>query len=405
MSTNKKFTSLFAEAAFLGVVLFPLAFWTAAAGAGEEEPDHGWFAAFRYPGLVLDPSDNISVDLIVKSTGKSPETILLEVTEKPAGWKTRLKGYGNTITGVFVAPGEERTITFTAEPEDKSEKVLPAGTFHFAVQAKQQGSAPRTTSLDVTVLEKEKAEDRVSVTTSYPVLRGPTGTKFEFTLDVENESDEEAIFSFKATVPEGWESSIKPSYEEKQISSLKIDANSSKSIELKVEPAYDAKAGEFPISLQVESPKARADMKLSVVLTGTFKIEAVTENDLLSLSARIGKDAQKSIYVRNTGSAAQEEITFMSLKPENWEVKFDPEKIQGLGPGEMKQVEVTITPAEEALVGDYSVVLRVEGERVTDDVELRVTVKAATLWGWIGVGIILFVIVGLAVTFKVLGRR
>ena len=94
-----------------------------------------------------------------------------------------------------------------------------------------------------------------------------------------------------------------------------------------------------------------------------------------------------------------------AFKPENWKVEFKPEKIENLDPGAVKQVEITVTPAEQALVGDYSVSVQTEGEKANQDTEFRITIKAASAWGWIGVAIIAVVIVGLAVIFRVLGRR
>jgi uncharacterized membrane protein len=47
----------------------------------------------------------------------------------------------------------------------------------------------------------------------------------------------------------------------------------------------------------------------------------------------------------------------------------------------------------------------VTGEKSDKTIEMRVTVKASTAWGWIGIGIILFVILGLIVLFIKLGRR
>ena len=79
-----------------------------------------------------------------------------------------------------------------------------------------------------------------------------------------------------------------------------------------------------------------------------------------------------SVFVKNTGSAVNKGIGFSSFKPENWKVEFKPEKIEALEPGAMKQVEVTITPAAQALVGDYSVGISVDGEKGSSKtVELR----------------------------------
>ena len=95
----------------------------------------------------------------------------------------------------------------------------------------------------------------------------------------------------------------------------------------------------------------------------------------------------------------------MSFKPENWDVKFKPESIDAINPGDFKQVEVEITPFEEALVGDYSVSVNVEGEKAAKPIEFRVTVNASAAWGWIGIGIIVLVIIGLTGLFRWLGRR
>ena len=86
-------------------------------------------------------------------------------------------------------------------------------------------------------------------------------------------------------------------------------------------------------------------------------------------------------------------------------MEFNPENITDLAPGTLKQVEATITPSDQALVGDYSVGINAKGEKVSESMELRVTVKASTAWGWIGIGIIILVIAGLVVMFVKLGRR
>ena len=84
---------------------------------------------------------------------------------------------------------------------------------------------------------------------------------------------------------------------------------------------------------------------------------------------------------------------------------FKPEKIEALEPGDLKQIEVTVKPGQQALVGDYSVGLLINGEKSDKTIEMRVTVRASTAWGWIGIGIILLVIAGLSALFIWFGRR
>jgi uncharacterized membrane protein len=322
----------------------------------------------------------------------------------------QLKKFSTIASGVFVAGGQEQTLSLSAKPKapekGQEAKRLPAGAYRFAVKAHTADDVlSQTAALNVTVLEKAKGKERVSIDTSYPELRGPSDDKFVFSLDVRNDTDQDAVFNFKATAPAGWETSFKPAYEQKQIVSLQITANSSKTVELQATPPYNAKAGEYEFRVEAGSPKGKAEKDLKVVITGTYSIKAGTPTGLLSLVTEKGKKAAASIIVQNKGSAPQSEISFEAFKPENWEVKFEPEKIKGLEPGAFKQVEMTITPAAQALVGDYSISVQVQGEKANTDVEFRVTIKAATTWGFVGVAVIVVVILGLAAAFRILGRR
>ena len=157
--------------------------------------------------------------------------------------------------------------------------------------------------------------------------------------------------------------------------------------------------------MRVSSSNANAEADLTVILTGTYGIEVGTPDGLLSLNAKQGKASNVSFYIKNTGSAKNSDIKFLSFKPENWKVEFKPEQIDAIEPGDLKQVEMIITPYEDALVGDYSVGVKVEGEKAAKTLEFRTTVKASAAWGWVGIGIIVFVIAGLFGLFRWLGRR
>jgi uncharacterized membrane protein len=245
----------------------------------------------------------------------------------------------------------------------------------------------------------------VKLTTSYPVLRGPSDASFEFSVEVDSKLDKEAVFDLFAQGPQGWEINFKPAYESKFISSLRLKEDQSQTIAVEVKPAMNAQEGEYPINIRVSSGDAKGEAKLAVFLTGTYKLEVGTASGILSLDARQGKPANMSFYVKNTGTAANHDIKFLSFKPENWTVEFSPEKIEVIEPGELKQVELTITPYDDALVGDYSISVNVEGEKASKVIEFRTTVKASGVWGWIGIGIIVAVIVGLFGLFRWLGRR
>jgi len=361
--------------------------------------------AVEYPGIEMAPDETASMDIIFHNRGNKDENVTIWVDKKPEEFKTKIKTYQYRIMGLHVPSGEDKTITFEAVPE----KNIKPGEYLFVIKSKTDDdkfNLSQDINVKISNLEKEKTETKgIKIVTSYPVLRGPSDGKFEFSVEVESKLEKDAVFDLFAKGPELWDINFKPAYETKYISSLRIKSSQSSTVAVEVKPPANAKQGEYNIDLSVASGNAKAEAKLTVHLTGTYGIDAGTSDGLLSLSARQGKTSNVSIYVKNTGTANNNDISFMSFKPENWKIEFNPEKIDSLNPGDFKQVEISITPNDEALVGDYSVTIKVESEKVSKDIEFRVTVKASAAWAWIGILIIIGVIGGLTFLFHKLGRR
>jgi uncharacterized membrane protein len=370
--------------------------------ADEAKPDRALVMAAEYPGVEIAKDEDVSMDIIFHNKGRKDEDVEVWIVEKP---KAKIKTYRYTVTGIHVPSGDDKSLTFEADPD---EGVKP-GEYQFRINARTlDGKFRMSQAITVKVTAddgKAKEPKGVKLTTSYPVIRGPSDATFEFSLEVDSKLDEDAVFDLLAKGPQGWDINFKPAYETKYITSLRIKSKQSTTVAVQVKPSMGTQAGEFPVNVRVSSGDANAEAKLMVVLTGTYDIEVGTPSGLLSLDARQGKPANMSFYVRNTGSAKNSDIKFMTFKPENWKVEFKPEKIDAIEPGDLKQVEVIITPYEDALVGDYSVAVNVEGEKASKNLEFRTTVKASAVWGWIGIGIIVVVIGGLFGLFRWLGRR
>jgi len=373
-------------------------------GKKKDLPPRAISIAPEYTGVVVARGEEISVDLNVVNGGRQGEDIDINLPAVPEGWKARIKTYSFGVTGVHVASDTSKSLTLKLDPG----KDVPPGKYVFPVSARtRDGQLTSSTQLVVTMREgeKEKEDSGVILTTSYPVLQGPTDAKFEFSLEVENKTDKEGIFNLNAQGPENWEINFKPTYEDKYFSSLRIKAGSSQTVAVAVKPYLLAEPGKYPLKVKVTSDLAKSEAELTVVLTGTYKMDAGTSTGLLSLTAVRGKEANISFYVKNSGSAPQNNIRFVSFKPENWKAEFKPERLETLPPGELKQVELVLTPSEQALVGDYSVAVSVEAEKANKNLEFRTTVKASTAWGWVGIGIIVVVLAGLVGLFMSFGRR
>jgi uncharacterized membrane protein len=365
-------------------------------------PERGIAVFTEYSGVVVPRGETVRMDLIVENKGRTDETVDVKISSVPKGWKATLKGGSYVVSGLYVPNGKSKNLALTLEPD----KTLAPGSYPFEFDTQTaDGKFTSKSKLNVTVQERTAGLEDIQITTSYPVLRGQTDAKFEFSLEIMNKSEVDRTFNLAAVGPEKWEINFKPAYEAKQISSLRIKGGTSQSVAVEVTPAKEAQPREYPILVRVTSGEKKAEVKLMVALTGIYKLDAGTPSGILSLEAVAGKPANFSFYVKNTGSAVNRNITFSSFKPENWEVTFKPEKIDSLETGALKQVEVTVKPGAQALVGDYSVGVLVNGEKSDKTIEMRVTVKASTAWGWIGIFIIIFVIAGLSALFIWLGRR
>ena len=365
-------------------------------------PERGIAIYPEYSAVTIPKGESVKMDLTLENKGRKDETIDVQISTIPKGWKATLKGGSYLVSGMFVSNGKSRNLALSLEPD----KTVVAGTYDFQFDARtDDGKFTSAHKMAVTVQERTPGLDDIQITTSYPVLRGQTDARFEFSIEVMNKIEVDRTFNLAAVAPEKWEINFKPSYEQKQISSFRIRGGQSQTVAVEVSPPREARSGEYPILVRVSSGEKKAEVKLTVALTGIYKIDAGTLTGVLSLEAFPGKPSNFSLFVKNTGSALNRNVTFSSFKPENWEVTFNPEKIDALEPGALKQVEVTVKPAAQALVGDYSVGCLINGEKSDKTVEIRVTVRASTAWGWVGIGVIIFVIAGLSALFVWLGRR
>ena len=377
-------------------------FIVAQEGKKDLRPERSIAVYPEFSGVIVSKGESVRMDLVLDNKGRTDETIDVKISTVPKGWKAQLKGASYLITGMYVPNGKTKNLALNLEPD----KTVGVGTYAFQFDAQtDDGKFTSTHKLTVNVQERITGADDIQITTSYPVLRGQTDARFEFSIEVMNKSESDRTLNLAAMGPEKWEINFKPAYEAKQISSLRIKGAQSQTVAVEVAPPKDAFSGEYPILVRISSGDKKAEVKLMVMLTGIYKLDAGTPTGILSLEALPGKPANLSLFVKNTGSAVNRNVNFSSFKPENWEVTFKPEKLDALEPNALKQVEVTIKPAQQALVGDYSVGVMVNGEKSDKTIEFRVTVKASTAWGWIGVAIIIFVIAGLSALFIWLGRR
>ena len=212
--------------------------------------------ALEHPGVIIPQGDDVSIDLNVTNGGRQDENIMLSIASVPKGWKAQVKTYSFRINSVHVKSDKSKTLTFKAEAD---EDIAP-GDYTFLIHAKTEDGAFKSSSKVIITVEKKEKEKKtkgIDITTSYPVLRGPTDAKFEFSIEVENKLDKDTLFNLSAQGPKDWEINFKPAYEDKFISSLRIKKDGSQTMAVEVKPNPWSEAGSYPVLVKVSSEDAK----------------------------------------------------------------------------------------------------------------------------------------------------
>ena len=95
----------------------------------------------------------------------------------------------------------------------------------------------------------------------------------------------------------------------------------------------------------------------------------------------------------------------LDRKPVDWEVSFEPSKIDMLKAGETANVVATMKASKKALPGDYVATMTAKTPEVNTDAQFRIAVKTPMIWGWVGVLIIIVAIGAVCYLFRKYGRR
>jgi uncharacterized membrane protein len=164
--------------------------------------------------------------------------------------------------------------------------------------------------------------------------------------------------------------------------------------------------GEYKIIVEAVSGELRDSIELTAVITARYNLLLAPAGERYDTKAKAGRDNSFSIEAGNLGTAPIDKINLSANKPEGWTVEFTPDKVDSLNALDTQTVDLNIKPPPETIAGDYVITVRASGVQATSrELNIRVTVETPTIWGWVGVAIIVVVIVGLVVIFLRFSRR
>jgi len=269
--------------------------------------------------------------------------------------------------------------------------------------------------------QEEEAEEpepeELIFETTLPKIQAEEGETFNFNFSVTyiagdepfglDEGETTKPFDITVEYPEGWGAVVASGSAEAR--TINLESYKGESLNLLAGAGTPQEPGEYDLKVTFKSAAEGDTLEKSIeftaVLTATYEITLTPKTEIYSTDITAGKDNHYKLILSNDSSTSVENISLTSNEPEGWQVDFDKEKIDSIEAGEKEEIDVVINPPEKTIAGDYMLTFTASGEKSTDGAEIRVTVETPTIWGIIGIGIIVIVIVGVAIIFTRLGRR
>ncbi len=322
----------------------------------------------------------------------------------PEGWEGYFKGSDTEVGSVHVSAQQTKDLSpklsyilnVPKEAEDGSYSILLDG----------EGDGISTAAeLTVNVSSVEKAVESDAFTTQYPEQQGASGTSFSFSTTLTNNAEDPASYVMSAELPEGWTITYTPSGASTQMSTIPVEAGSSETVTIAITPSQTVASGDYDIPVTAKSGDQTLTLDLKVTITGTYSMTLSTPTGNLSASAYAGEKATVAMVVTNTGNAPLENVALSGTGSTDWTVEFDKDTIDVLEAGESADVNVTITPSKNSIIGDYVTALTATNDYASANASLRISVKNHTTWGIAAVVIIAALIVGLIAIIRKFGRR
>jgi uncharacterized membrane protein len=346
-----------------------------------------------YTKITVPPGESISytIDLI----NNSSEVIKADISLAglPSGWNYILKSGIYNIRQLSVLPGEKKSMNLTVNVPLKVNK----GNYRFRILAGTISVLP------LNVIVSEQGTFKTEFTTEQANMQGNSTSTFTFQAALKNLTADKQLYAIMANAPRGWNIVFKHNYQ--QVTSVEIDANNNADITIEVDPPDMIEAGTYKIPVLARTNVTSIDLELEVVITGSYAIELTTPTGLLSTSLTAGDQKRIELIAKNTGSAELTDIQLSASTPINWEVTFDPAKIEKIEARETAQAFAVIKAPRKAIAGDYVTNIEAKTPEASSKASFRISVKTSMLWGWVGVLIIIIALGSVYYLFRKYGRR
>ncbi|MRG86924.1 COG1470 family protein [Salinibacillus xinjiangensis] len=349
-------------------------------------------------GLSLTPGEKATYDVEVINNSSEVKSLDLGVEDLPKEWNYTITADGYAVDHLAVKPNGTKTFQLDVEVPLKIEK----GEYDFNVTTTSRTGA--TTRLPMTINIAEEGVFKTELKSEQTNMEGDSKSTFSYDTELVNRTAKEQHYALTADAPNGWK--VKFKADGKDVTSVTVDSNQTKTISVDITPSPQAEKGTYEIPIKAQAGEASADLKLEAVITGTYSMELTTPDGRLSSDIKAGDSKVLTLQVKNTGTSKLTDVKLSSKNtPSEWEVEFEPSSIDGIPAGQSRTVKATVHASDNAIAGDYAVEMSADAPETTSNAQFRMSVKTSMVWGFVGVAIIIAVIVGMFFLVRKYGRR
>jgi uncharacterized membrane protein len=346
-----------------------------------------------YTKISVPPGESIDYTIDLINYSKKLKNADISLSGIPKGWTYSLKSGGWTIGQISILPGERKSLNLKVEVPLKVNK----GSYRFSLVA--GGFEP----LPLCVVVSEQGTFKTEFTTDQPNMQGNASSTFTFNANLKNRTADKQLYALMVDAPRGWNVTFKSNYQ--PVTSVNIEANSTQTISIEIKPPDKIEAGKYKIPVSAATSTTSAYLELEAVVTGSYSMELTTPSGLVSTKITAGDTKRIELRIINTGSSELKDVTLDFSAPLNWDITFDPKKIDKILPGRDAQVFAAIKADKKAIAGDYVANINAKTPEVSSKILFRISVETPLLWGWIGVFIILAALYCVYYLFRKYGRR
>ncbi len=346
-----------------------------------------------YTRISVPPGESVDYTIDLINDSKVLQRVDIQLSGIPGSWTYTLKSGGWTVSQLSILPGERKSLSLRVDVPLQVNK----GNYRFKIIAVGHASLP------ITINVSEKGTFKTEFTASQANMQGHSGSNFSFSGELRNRTADKQLYALMASAAPGWEVVFKVN--NIKVTSVDIEPNNAAKIAIDIKTPASVKAGTYEIPIKASTTATSAELRLQIVITGTYNMELTTRTGLLSSKITAGDSKRVEFIIMNTGTSLLQNINLTSTGPSNWDVDIEPDKVDQLAVGDVAAVNITIKAGKKAIPGDYLVNFEAKTQEVTAKASYRASVVTSMLWGWIGIFIILIALGSVYYLFRKYGRR